>query len=182
MEYSFKKSVCEKYEVSINKHDYMTFTIDDSGLFQAYGSYGSYNFQWSSHGRKSFKHFILDLAKDTHYFLKKVGEGNYFYQKETKEAWKKQIILDRRGKEFESIGLTKEEARTLWNIVDGIDYNSAEGCQRQLYDNNIVWEKYCEPWYYFEPVVGYSPNERYFAKEVMPIFAEIIKKEVENNE
>lgn len=180
MEYTFKKSTCEKYEIKLNKYNSMTFTIDDTGLFQAHGSYGSYSFKWDCHGEKSFKHFILELAKDPHYFLSKVSKGDYFYADKTREEWKKRIIFDRRGKDFESIELTQEEARELWNIIDSIDYYSAEGCQRELYDNKIVWEKYCEPWDYFETVVGYSPSEKYFAKEVMPLFAEILKKELKN--
>lgn len=178
---NYTKLVCEQYNIKLDKHSYMLFSINEQGLFQAHGSYGSFNFQWSCHGCKSFKHFILNIANNPHYLLGKIAKGDYFYADETRERWKKRILSDRRGHNIDSVELSKEEARQLWDYIEHIDYYSAEGCQRELYDNKMIWEKYCEPWYFFEPVVSYSPSEIYFAKEVMPIFADILKKEIECN-
>ena len=180
-EYTCKKSTCEKYDIRFNRGDWAFITIDEStGLFQAHSSFGDYNYSWPNHGRESFKHFILELADDPSYFLGKVSKEDYFYADETEESWKKKIIEDRRGNG--DVDLTQEQARELWDIVNEIEFYSAEGCQRELYDNKIVWDLYCEPWYYFETIVGHSPNARFFAKEVMPMFAEIIKKEIEKSE
>ena len=179
--YTCKKSTCEKYDVKFNRGDWAFITIDESiGLFQAHSSFGDYSYSWPCHGRKSFKEFILELAEDSYYFLGKVAKDDYFYDDETQECWKKKIINDRRGNG--DVDLTEEQARELWDIVEEIEYYSAEGCQRELYNNKIVWDLYCEPWNYVELVVGYSPNARFFAKEVMPMFAKIIKKELEESE
>lgn len=177
-EYTCKKSTCEKYDIRFRRGEWAFITIDEStGLFQAHSSYGDYNYSWSCHGRKSFKHFILELADDPSYFLGKVSREDYFYADLTEESWKKQIIEDRREGY-----LNQEQARELWDIINKIEFNSAEGCQRELYDNKIVFELYCEPWYHFEVIVGHSPDAKYFAKEIMSMFAEIIKKEIEESE
>lgn len=69
------------------------------------------------------------------------------------------------------------EAREDFGLAHGDLLDIAEGdCEE--YDEDCVIDKYCEPWYYFEPVVGYSLNEKYFAEKVMPIFAEILKSEI----
>ncbi len=177
-EYTCKKSTCEKYDIRFNRGEWAFITIDEpTGLFQAHSSFGDYNYSWPCHGRESFKHFILELAEDSYYFLGKVSKEDYFYADKTEESWKKQIIDDRREGD-----LNKEQARKLWDIVNEIDYDSAECCQRELYDNEIVSELYCEPWYAFEAVVDYSPGAKYFAKNIMPMLAEIIKKELEDSE
>ncbi|KFX55810.1 hypothetical protein FDC50_15020 [Clostridium botulinum] len=160
-EYTCKKSTCEKYDIRFNRGEWAFITIDEStGLFQAHSSFGDYNYSWPYHGRKSFKHFILELADDPSYFLGKVAKDDYFYDDETKENWKKKIIEDRRENY-----LNKEQARELWNIVEEIEYYSAESCQRELCDNSIVNELYCEPWYNFEVVTGCSPQACFFAKK-----------------
>ena len=156
----------------------MTFTIDNTGLFQAYGSYGTYGFKWKYYDEETFKNFIIELSKDPNYFLSRIAKRNYFYAEKTEEEWKKRIIFDRRGKDFESIELTQEEARELWEIINSIDYSSADRCQSELFHHKIVWDKYSHPWDCFETVEGYSPDAKYLAEKVMPIFADILKNEL----
>lgn len=143
----------------------------------AHSSFGDYNYSWPYHGRKSFKHFILELSEDPSYFLNKVAKEDYFYADKTEEKWKKEIIEDRHAG-----NLTKKIARDIWNVIDEIDFDSAETCQREICDSDIINEFYTEPWEDFIPVVGYDPDAIYFAKKVMPMFAEIIKKEIEESE
>lgn len=176
--YTFKKSICEQYEIKLDKYNSMTFTIDNTGLFQAHGSYGTYAFKWKYYDEETFKNFIIELSKDPDYFLSRITKRNYFYAEKTEEEWKKRIIFDRRGKDFESIKLTQEEARELWEIINSIDYSSADRCQSELFHHKIVWDKYSTPWDCFETVEGYSPDAKYLAEKVMPIFADILKNEL----
>ncbi|WHH59135.1 hypothetical protein [Petroclostridium sp. X23] len=173
--FTFKKSTCERYDIRFGQWGWAIITIDENGgLFNAQSDYGNYSYSWPGHGRKSFKHFILELAKDSSYFLNKVADDNFYYQYETETNWKKRIIEDRKEGE-----LTKEKARVLFDITKDVDFSTAESCVRDLYDHKEVWDIYPEPWYIFNAETGYSPIAIRFAKEVMPMFAEILREEIQ---
>ncbi|GLC32904.1 hypothetical protein [Clostridium omnivorum] len=175
-EYKFKKSTCERYDIRLkNSYGWAIITIDENGgLFNAQSDYGSYSYSWPNHGRKSFKHFILELVRDKSYFLGKVADDKYYYDEETEKAWKEQIIEDRQNGY-----LSKDEARELWDEVVEFDYyTSGESIQHQCYENDVVCKYYGEPWEAFEIVRGFSPQANMFANRIMPILGEIIKKEI----
>lgn len=180
MEYSFKKSTSERYDIRLkDEYGWAIITIDENGgLFNAQSDYGNYNYSWPNHGRKSFKHFILELVRDKSYFLGKVADKRYYYQEETEKAWKERIIEDRREGY-----LNQEQARELWNeIIDFDYYTSTEGIQHQCYENDVVCKYYSEPWESLEIVTGFSPQAKMFADKIMPILGEIIKKELKEKE
>jgi len=175
-EYNFKKSTCERYDIRLKDNwGWAIITIDENGgLFNAQSDYGSYSYSWPNHGRKSFKHFILELVKDKSYFLGKVANDKYYYAERTEKVWKEQIIKDRQEGE-----LSKEQARELWDEIVDFDYDtSSENLQRQCYESDIVCSHYCEPWYQFDCVEGFSPQAHAFADIIMPILGEIIQKEI----
>lgn len=179
-EYNFKKSSCERYDIRLTNHygGWAIITIDENGgLFNAHTDYGNYNYSWPNHGRESFKHFILELVKDKHYFMNKIASCDYYCAEETEEAWKKQIIEDRRDRE-----LSKKEARELWNEIIEFDYHtSCHNIQRECYENETVCKYYCEPWYAFDTVMKYHPQTQAFVDLIMPIFGEIIQREIAVN-
>lgn len=174
--YKFKKSTCERYDIRLeDKSGWAIITIDENGgLFNAQSDYGNYSYSWPNHGRKSFKHFILELVKDKSYFLGKVANDRYYYEDETENAWKKEVIRARKERE-----LNKEEARELWNKIVDFDYHtSSESLQYQCYRSSVVCKYYEEPWYSFDPIHGFSPQANAFADIVMPILGEILEKEI----
>lgn len=178
-EYAFKKSTCERYDIRLKDiYGWAIITIDENGgLFNAQSDYGDYSYSWPNHGRKSFKHFILELVKDKSYFLGKVADDKYYYEDETEKAWKKEVIRALREGE-----LNKEESRELWNEVVEFDYSSAEYLQVQLCQSDIVSKYYGEPWYSFSIEKGFSPQAHAFVDIIMPIFGEIINKEISDSE
>lgn len=173
-EYRFEKSTCEKYTIRWERGGWAIFTIDESGLFNCQSDYGDYQYMWPNHGRKSFKHFIMELARDTSYTLGKVAKKEYFDEYGTLEQWKQAIITERKEN-----NLTQEEARALWDEILQINLDNAYSAQQGIYDNRIIGKIYDEPWYVFEAGQVYSPDARYFANIIMPMFAEILKKEIE---
>lgn len=178
--YTFKKSTCERYDIRLKDScGWAIITIDEyGGLFNVQSDYGSYSYSWPNHGRKSFKHFILELIQDKSYFLGKVANENYYYQDETEKAWKEQIIQDRKDEE-----LDKEQAREVWDEIIRFDYyTSYEDIQRQCYENDVICKYYCEPWETFEVIKGFPPEANMFADKIMPILGEIIKKEIDEKE
>lgn len=174
-EYTFKKSTCERYDIRAkNNWGWAIITIDENGgLFNAQSDYGNYSYSWPHHGRKSFKHFILELVEDKSYFLGKVADDNYYYQNETEEDFKREVLRARKEHE-----LDENEARELWNEIIEFDYSSKECLENELYSSNIVAKYYPEPWYSFSPRKGCSPQAHAFCDKIMPIFGEIIEKEI----
>lgn len=175
-EYTCKKSTCERYDIKLkDSYGWAIITIDENGgLFNSQSDYGNYSYSWPNHGRKSFKHFLLELVNDKQYFLGKVADDGYYYQEKTEESWKQEVLRARKERE-----LTKEEARELWDeIIDFDYYSSGEAIQNQCYQSEIIAKYYCEPWYSFEVVKGFSPHAHAFANIIMPILGEIIKKEI----
>ena len=67
-QYTFSKGTVEKYDIRWNRGEWAVFTIDNArGLMQCHSSYGDWGYSWPNHGRKSFKHFILELERDYTY-------------------------------------------------------------------------------------------------------------------
>lgn len=179
MTYTVAKRQCEMYEFRFNdRWDWAFISLDESnGIFQAYSSYGTYGYSWSNHGRESFKHFILEVIEDPSYFLRKVAKPDYFDEELTKEKWLQQICRDRYPNDDVKLG--KEEARDLYDGVKEEEFYSAERAMEFIFSNETISKCYgCEPWYAFEPVVTYSPDVLGFAKLVLPMLGEVLKKEL----
>lgn len=105
--------------------------------------------------------------------MNKVANDDYFYEDETVKSWKTQVIEDRR-EDY----LSKKEARDIWDAIDEIDTTNDYSAQEGILSNRAVCDAYEEPWHAFETVKGFSPQAKYFAKEIMPMFADIIQKEL----
>lgn len=179
-DYTFKKSTCERYDLRWGQYGWAIFTIDEKlGLFNCQSDHGDYSYMWPNHGRKSFKHFILELAKDTHYLLKKVSKPDTFDFQKALVRWKREIIRVRRDREC-----TKEQARDAWEAIDSLeDYSgSPDVLLYQICDSRAINEIWDEPWYVFEIDREYSPQALAFAHEVMPMFANILSKEIEGED
>ena len=174
---SVKKSTCEKYFLRFNDPSciWAEIVIDDDGTFNAQSDNGDFQYIWRNHGRKSFKHFILELARDSHYFLKKVSECSYFDADATEKLWKSKVIEYRKD-----YTLSKERARELWdNIVDlfsGICDKTY--IEIKVYESDM-FEGIEEPWYDFELINDYPHGAKHFANVIMPEFAKIIKTEID---
>jgi len=183
-EYTVKKSVCERYDLRF-RHEWAFFTIDEnSGLFSCSSSYGVYAYNWPNHGRKTFKHFLIEIARSPDYLLRKVSDDKYFDFDKCLRNWKKEIIKLRKNISWSNEFLLKEDARELWDFIEDLDSGmSCDYIQRQLYDHEII-NKICgsEPWYMFETDKTYPPDAVIFANEVMPMFADFLKKEIANVE
>ncbi|SHN86473.1 MULTISPECIES: hypothetical protein [Desulfitobacterium] len=176
-EYSFKKSTSERYDIRWGKYGWAVITIDENGgMFNAQSDYGNYAYSWPNHGRKSFKHFIsLDLAKDPTYFLGKVSRETHFDYERTIKKWKREIIQIRRNKEC-----TKEQAGEAWDFITYLDdySGSSHAIQMKVYESHELSAICEEPNYVFGVELDYPPDAKNFAKEVLPIFAEIIRQEI----
>ena len=177
-QYKFTKSVCERYDVRFGG-EWATFTIDEKGgLFNCQSSYGNYSYAWPRHGRKTFKHFILELARDRYYFLNKVSNDNVFNFDASSRMWKKQIIKMRKNGDRE-----KEDARVAWDYIDNLDPDmSYDRAVNEICASKVIRRMWREPWESMDFVKEYPREAVIFATEVMPMFAEILRQELSEAE
>ena len=175
-EYTFKKSTCERYDLRWKYNGWATFTIDENGgLFSVQSDFGNYNYAWPKHGRESFKHFLIEITMSPDYILGKISNEDYFDSDKAEKKWKSKIIELRKDREC-----TKEQARDAWEFlvndlsVDGsVDY-----IQNEIYGSSAISSISEEPWYDFEIELDYPYMAVRFVNEVMPMFSEILKKEI----
>jgi len=179
-EYSFKKSTCERYDLRWGACGWATFTIDENGgLFNCQSDYGNYNYEWPNHGRESFKHFLIGITRIPDYLLGKVAKRDTFDYEKALKGWKLEIVQIRRERDC-----TKEQARDAWEVItDQGDYeNSPDILLKEICESSAIGEITDDPWYVFEMDKEYSPQALAFANEVMPMFADILRKEIDASE
>lgn len=177
-DYKFTKSVCERYDVRFGG-DRAIFTIDENdGLFNCHSSYGNYSYSWPRHGRKSFKHFILELACLRSYFLNKISNDNVFNLDASVRLWKKQIIEMRKNGDRD-----KEDARAAWDFLNDLDPDmSYDRAVNEICASKVIGRMWREPWESMDFVKEYPREAVIFATEVMPMFAEILRQELSEAE
>lgn len=180
-DYTFKKSTCERYDIRWKRNGWATFTIDENGgLFSVQSDFGNYNYAWPNHGRESFKHYIIqELVRDPDYFLGKVASKDYFDSDKAEKQWKAKIIELRKDREC-----TKEQARDAWQfLMNDLDVGgSVDYLQNEIYGSSEISAISEEPWYDFEIELDYPRIAVRFVHEVMPMFADILRKEIESEE
>lgn len=172
----FKKSTSETYFLRFDdsKCLWAEITINDQGSFNAQSDNGDFCYRWPKHGRKSFKHFIMnELVSDPHYFLKKVAEEDYYDSWKTERAWKKKVRELRYERE-----IPKDLAREMYGDIEDItsEVRTPDLAIDRMYNSSLG--RVDDPTYTFEVDMDYPPGAWHFARVVMPAFAEILKKEV----
>lgn len=176
---NLQKDVCEKYTLRFeNGVDYAIFTIDETGMFNCQSSFGNFNYKWYSFG-DNFKEFLSRL--DDGYLLNKLCNRSYFNAYEYIQDSKRTIIKKRRD-----YNLTGEQARTLWTFFDKtVDScnDSVDIIRNEFYCNSDLSEILGpEPWTSeYWPEADYSPDQLAFVNKVYPIFASILKEELNRN-
>lgn len=178
-EYTYKKSVCERYDLLFNRGDWAMFTIDEkAGLLGCHSSYGDYSYAWPNHGRETFKHFLIEITRSPGYLLNKVSDRTYFDFDKTIDAWKERIVGWRKDG-----SITKEQARDAYDDICKVDEGSPDYVLNQISDSEAinatcggcVWED-------FECVMEYPHDAKVFVEQIMPMLAEVLKEEIEKKE
>ena len=173
---SVKKSVCERYDVRSGKgHDWAVIMVDErGGVLQILSDYGEWSHAWPHHGRKSFKHFLVELGRDTYYLMNKLhGTPDAFQEEKTKVEFRKRILELRRDST-----LTKDEARDAWQLIEDADWQSSESVWHTVSDNYKEFEQIC-PDVELPIVCDWPADLLAFVQRLWPIFVDAIRKEIE---
>lgn len=177
IEYTFTKGTVEKYDIRWNRGEWAVFTIDnETGLMQCHSSYGDWGYGWPSHGRKTFKHFILELERDSEYLLKKVSNEIFDFEGSIKR-WKR-LIIDWRKEE----SCKKEEAREAYDFLKNLsndDNQSYDYCFSKLLESEEINNlNVCDFWEVFGQEKKWAAQDIVFAKTIWTMLCDIIRKEM----
>ena len=176
--YTFTIKTIEVYKIRrINgRYGWADLTIDGwegGGSINVQSDWGTYAYQWTSIGERSFKEFLLGLNYS--YFMGKcIGyHGEKFSSSKTIEAIKRDIFKARRDDEIDSV-----VARDYYDAID-TDYDniSQDLFFERLWHTSIISEIYCSDPHSIPVVHEENHKARAFWDEVWPKFCEIIKGE-----
>jgi hypothetical protein len=198
-EYSVSKSTMERYNIRLKggnhwKCAWAIVSISADGVFSAQTDCGDFAYRWSSFG-DCFKTFLIEIcSKDTSYLYRKISdperEGKIDMEK-TIENMKRRVLQKRREdgnrKPCLSDELLPEEARELWDALELVDhgevsndafasifYHELPSAGRRKVFSDEIW---------YEDVLVTTPDRRAkaFCEVVAPLFAEILKCELEKS-
>jgi hypothetical protein len=152
---------------SIKGQGWGIFLLDSTGMFAAVTDYGNYAFKWTHHGCDDFREFVIDLKNSPDYVLGKVSHGKEYQGQKTNENIKNEILRARREGY-----LSEDQAKEEWELVgDELEYH--EGFL-DWYNQTSLCDAQEMSRY------DYPPDEKAFAKILLPRLAQILEKELEN--
>lgn len=168
-----KNDDIERYDIRVGM-EWATVCISSAGLFMAEGSYGVYGYRWTRHGRESFKHFLVDLTRDPHYAMSKLGKRSTFDWPATKAALSQDLLEGRRDR-----GLAKEDVRDLYDLLWEMSPHSDVEFYHEVCDHP-AWERLTDVlWCGDIPLrYDYSPQLKEFMRVIFPEFVECIRSEI----
>lgn len=199
-EYNVSKSTMERYNIRLKGGNHWRcawaiVSISEDGFFNAQTDCGDFSYRWGSFG-DCFKTFLFETcSKDTSYLYRKISdperEGKIDMEK-TIENMKLRVIQKRREdgirKPYLRDELSPEEARELWDALELVDqhneisndafvsifYHELPSEERRKVFSDEIW---------YEDVLVTTPDRRAkaFCEVVAPIFAEIMKHELEKS-
>ncbi len=158
----------------------LTDLHENAGTISIESDYGNWSYMWGSMGG-NIRRFILRTSED--YLMDKFTYNNHkdrdcFRFDKTIKRIKKEIIQARKEMEIERV-----EAREMYNEVDDLDSNAP--------DNKDAFYMYADShcpklfefydWESFPIETEYGHSLQSFMKEVLPVFKDIIRKELSND-
>lgn len=166
--------MCERYDIRSGKHsEWAIIMLDErGGILQINSDFGNWSYNWPCHGRKSFKHFIAELGRDTEYLMGKLhGRKDQFNEAGTKKAITEIIVYYRKD-----ATLNKADARTAFNAVQEADWSCASDVLQTVGEfPNRVRDLFDDG----PPIDCDWPSSlRLFIERLWPVFVEAIKGEI----
>jgi hypothetical protein len=178
--YNFKKSECEKYTISLNDGwNFAIISIDDTGFFSCYSSFGNYSYLWNHFG-SCFKKFLI--STNSSYLFEKLCVKDYFDITKYITNCKKEIFSLRKQTESNN-AKSKSVTRELYTFFEELDSdNTFDTICEKVWNNKTISDLFDIYESEFMPEKTYSANSNNFIEKVFPIFQTILKEELSEEE
>lgn len=191
MEYKVSKSTMERYDIRIkDSFAWAVITISEDGFFNVQSDYGSYNYAWGSFG-DCFKSFLIDLGKNCaeypmDYLYDKIHRRSSDVDTKLSLEEMKISLLEKRQQN----DIDEDQAREAWddiiNIEESCDKHSQDAFYNEIHNSSALEEVFNpdQLWYYAVECIYFHPDYscKAFCEKIMPIFAEILSKELETKQ
>jgi hypothetical protein len=174
------KSTCERYDLRHRPegsrcNEWGIFFVSEAGgVLSILSDYGNWSYAWPHHGRTSFKHFLVELGRDTDYLIGKLSGAKTVFNADKSKQLIFEIIRERRR----DGALTKEKAREAYDELESVaaDCSGSEDLFLERLMTTI-------PWLYEYCCDGLTVREHdsgivSFVKRVWPLFVAEIQKEL----
>lgn len=196
-EYDLGKSTMERYNIRLNGGNHWRcawaiISISDDGVFNAQTDCGDFSYRWGSFG-DCFKSFLLKIcSKDTSYLYRKIHDSERdgrIDMEKTIDNMKSRILQKRREdgnrKPYLRDELAPEQARDLWDSLDMIDHTEiSNDAFASIFYHELPSDerrKVFSDEFWYDDLLVTTPDRRAqaFCEVVAPVFAEILKAELE---
>ncbi|MGN4448207.1 hypothetical protein ACTFOB_25480 [Bacillus cereus group sp. MYBK79-1] len=192
MSYTVKKSVTERYDIKVpNTGNWAVINISDDGFFNVQADGGDFSYRWGAFG-DCFKTFLIGLGRDCEAYAQ-----GYLYSKisrdsltdavnisKTIDPYIKTILFKRYNRDID-----EDLARDAFDALNSID----DKCSQDHFYHTVMCNSYLMEVFDSEEFIyglcdtdfgqgGIYFHDDYgcerFCREIMPIFAEVLKEEV----
>lgn len=180
-DFTIKKSVMERYDIRINNENrfrclWAVISISDDGFFTAQTDCGDFNYRWGSFG-DCFKSFLIDIDKDDYLYGKIATKDEFVDGEETAKKFKSQLLKCR----WEG-DINEYEAREAWEEIEELieeTYRmSPDGFHYVLQAKYALNQALPDIYDDLDLVFKKDRKAQAFCEVVMPVFVEILKKEL----
>lgn len=152
------------------------FISERGGILAILSDYGNWSYTWSHHGRESFRHFLVELGRDTDYLMKKLGGGvNWYDAAATERAISTAIDLALVQGE-----ISKETAQAAREHVKHCDFHDVGAAYRLWDEEESIADVFGEDFDAVPVVKDYEPGLRQFTERLWPLFVAAIQTELAN--
>ena len=158
----------ERFIIRKNNEWAFIYIDEQTGAFSCYSSFGTYAYCWTHRGSQTLKQFLRGL--DFSYFMEKTRPGyRRFDPDATIEGIKRFIIEQRRT------SISREEARSAWNALPGVDANTADNVFHEFCSSHALMDVYGGDYY---GIARECPDgdSRGFWKVIWPEFIAALSK------
>lgn len=180
-DFTLKKSVMERYDIRIKNENryrclWAVISISDDGFFNAQTDCGDFSYRWGSFG-DCFKSFLIEIDKE-YYLYEKIAEKNEFVDGDgTAKQLKSQLLECRREGD-----ISEYDAREAWEEVEELieeTYRmSPDGFHYALQAKYMLNKALPDIYDNLDLVFRKDTKAQTFCEVVMPVFVEILKKEL----
>jgi len=196
-EFRYSKSISETYHLSVpGSLVWANITINSSGDLNIQSNYGNYQYAWRSFG-EDFKKFLIHICtNDPSFLYNKLhnrSEANRIDVMKTVNLWKREVIRwFRETLRFRRLRIDRDEARSMakdaMKALDAIVQTLGPECQAETFYvcarvpeiNQVIDFE----WSIYEgsPVTMGDHRCQALIDEIMPAFASILQRELEEKE
>ena len=172
---TIKKSTCEKYTIHLGGLEgWAIITLsEDDGSVGIISDFGNWAYLWNNHGRKSLKHFLIEID-DWYAWEKFSGKEEYNHAK-TIQGMKEEV-----KESLEDENINQEKHDKILREIDSIEYDICELVAHHINESELLYEIWdATSFAVYDHEYSFTA---FFDRIWKPEFVKCLKQEIANTE